>query len=340
MKNFTIYLAFALCLLAGKTVAQESFEGKARAIANKIEKVTEQEKEALKKGIEKVNDQLEKGEINAQQAEAQKKQLAETHAANIENQVNPLEQELRDLVQQKVDGKIKGESFDIYFNFKERDSLRRNRSEARTTSQFVFAIGLNNVVTDGSVENSDYKFWGSRFYEWGMTYNTRLAQNSNLLHLKYGFSVMYNDLRPTDNRIFVANGNQTALESGPVDYSDVRFRNVYLVAPLHFEFDFTPKREKDGKTIFRTHESFRFGLGGYAGVRIKSKQKTEFEIDDVEYQEKAKGDFNASNFIYGLSAYIGHKSTSLYVKYDLNDLFQHNALQQNNVSLGVRFDFN
>lgn len=340
MKNFTIYLAFALCLLAGKAIAQESFEGKARAIANKIEKVTEQEKEALKKGIEKVNDQLEKGEINAQQAEAQKKQLAETHAANIENQVNPLEQELRDLVQQKVDGKIKGESFDIYFNFKERDSLHRNRSEARTTSQFVFAIGLNNVVTDGSVENSDYKFWGSRFYEWGMTYNTRLAQNSNLLHLKYGFSVMYNDLRPTDNRIFVANGNQTALESGPVDYSDVRFRNVYLVAPLNFEFDFTPKREKDGKTIFRTHESFRFGLGGYAGVRIKSKQKTEFEIDDVEYQEKAKGDFNASNFIYGLSAYIGHKSTSLYVKYDLNDLFQHNALQQNNVSLGVRFDFN
>jgi hypothetical protein len=53
-----------------------------------------------------------------------------------------------------------------------------------------------------------------------------------------------------------------------------------------------------------------------------------------------KGDFNSSNFIYGLSAYIGYKETSLYVKYDLNPLFRDNAVKQNNVSLGVRFDFN
>ena len=151
---------------------------------------------------------------------------------------------------------------------------------------------------------------------------------------------MYNDLRPTQNRVFVIDGDQTNLETSPINLKSSRFRNVYLVAPLHLEFDFTEKKEKDGKNIFRTHQSFRFGIGGYGGVRIKSKQKTEYKIDDIDYDVKAKGDFNASNFIYGVSSYIGYGQTSLYLKYDLNPLFQDNAIKQNNVSLGLRFDFN
>jgi hypothetical protein len=106
------------------------------------------------------------------------------------------------------------------------------------------------------------------------------------------------------------------------------------------EFDFSKKETKNDKTIFRTHNSFRLGVGGYAGLRIKSKQKTEYKLNDMEYESKVKGDFNASDFVYGLSTYIGYKETSLYLKYDLNPLFQNNAVKQNNISLGVRFDFN
>jgi hypothetical protein len=366
MRNFTIYLALLLCLFASKMVAQETFESKARAIANKIEKITKEEKEALKVEVEEVNVQFEKGTITKAQADQKKQDLAQARATIIENKVAVAQEELKDLVQQKVNGKInsddsetskdsilfEGKRYSISLKVKDStyidaDGIKRvykrkyrDYKEKRTTSQFVFALGLNNVVTDGSVENSDFKFMGSRFYEWGLTYNTRIAKNNNLLHLKYGASVMYNDLRPTQNKIFVVNGDQTNLETSPINLKSSRFRNVYLVAPLHLEFDFTEKKEKDGKTYFRTHESFRFGIGGYAGVRIKSKQKTEYKIDDIDYDVKAKGDFNASNFIYGVSSYIGYGQTSLYVKYDLNPLFQDNAIKQNNVSLGLRFDFN
>ncbi len=47
-----------------------------------------------------------------------------------------------------------------------------------------------------------------------------------------------------------------------------------------------------------------------------------------------------NDFIYGVSTYIGYKETSLYLKYDLNPMFKNNAIKQNNISLGVRFDFN
>ncbi len=346
MKTITIYLTLAVCLLATKLAAQETFEAKARAIAEKIEKITQEEKEALKIEVEEVNKQLENGSLTKAQADEKKQKLAEARATIIENKVAVAQAELKDLVQQKVDGKIKETSKDrtyvIDFSWKAKnDSLKKVNGEPRTTSQFVFAAGLNNLVTDGDVENSDFRFLGSHFYEWGVSYNTRLAKESNLLHLKYGWSVMYNNLRPTDNRSFVVSGDQTNLETSAYDLDESRLRNVYLVLPLHLEFDFSGKQIKDDKTIFRTHKSVRFGFGGYGGIRLKTKEILRYEDENGDnVKQKTKKDFNASNFIYGVSAYIGYKETSLYVKYDLNPLFQNNPIKQNNVSVGVRFDLN
>ena len=377
MRNFTIYIALAACLFASKLLAQETFEAKAKAIAEKIESITKEEKKALKVELEEVNKELEAGTISKTQADEKKLQIAETRSKNIETRVAVEQDKLKDLVQQKVDGKIaenndknkliitidfKGDNDkdSIYFDGKKHkityetsDSIyidlsgmkksilkKSAKGEKRTTSQFVFAAGVNNLVTDGAVAHSDFKYWGSHFYEWGVTGNTRIFKNDNLLHLKYGVSLMYNNLRPTDNRVFVANGNQTSLESFQYNLKDSRFRNVFMTFPLHLEFDFTKTKDKDGVKIFKTHKSVRFGIGGYGGFRIKSKQKLCFDVNGNDTSTKEKGNFNVNDFIYGVSTYIGYKETSLYLKYDLNPLFKNNTIDQNNISLGVRFDFN
>jgi hypothetical protein len=352
MKNFTIYLALAACLLVSKLTAQETFESKARTIADKIENITKEEKAALKTEIEAVNKELEAGTITKEQADDKKMKLAEVRSKNIESRIGQAQDELKDLVKQKVDGKIKENYSDRFvFSFskskyKNSEKYKRwkdsicNAPEKRTTTQFVFAAGVNNLVTNGSVANSDFRYWGSHFYEWGVTANTRLFKNDNFLHLKYGFSVMYNNLRPTDNRVFVVNGDQTNLEVYPYPLNESRLRNVYITTPVHLEFDFTKAKTKDGIKIFRTHESVRFGIGGYIGVRVKSKQKIEYERDGQDIYEKALGSFNVNDFIYGVSTYIGYGATSLYLKYDLNPLFKDNLIKQNNVSLGIRFDLN
>ncbi|AWI24660.1 hypothetical protein [Flavobacterium pallidum] len=349
MRNLTIYLAVSLCLFMSKMTAQQTFEGKAKVIAIKIENITKEEKMMLRDEVEQVNQELEKGTITAAQADERKLKLAEVRAKNIETRVAAAEAELKTLVQDKVDGKIaerdttgNGYRLDLTLpGFKIRDSRKPYvPGELRTTSQFVFAFGVNNLATDGAVAGSDYRYWGSHFYEWGLSWNTRIAKNSNLLHAKYGLSLMYNNLRPTDNRMFVDNGSQTDLETNPVKMEDSRFRNVNLVVPLHLEFDFTRPTVKDGKTLYKTHESFRLGLGGYAGVNVKSKQIIKYDMAGYDSKLVTKGSFNTNDFIYGLSAYIGYGEVSLYAKYDLNPLFKDNAVKQNNVSLGVRFDFN
>lgn len=347
MRNFIIHLTLALCLFASKAAAQQTFEEKAKLIAAKIDAITKEEKAALKEEVELVNKVLEAGKLTREQADEKKLELAEIRAKNIENRVAEAQNELNQLVKDRVDGKIKDQDstrrYTLHLNYPVRftDSQRKKSGESRTTSQFVFAAGVNNLVTDGAVAHSDYRYWGSHFYEWGVTWNTRIFKNDNLLHAKYGVSVMYNNLRPTDNRYFVEDGDQTYLETAGINLKDSRFRNVNLVLPVHLEFDFTKKETVDDKVVFRTHESFRFGIGGFAGVNVKSKQILKYEdTDGNDVTQKTKGDFNTNDFVYGLSTYIGYGQMSLYLKYDLSPLFKDNPVDQNNISLGLRFDLN
>ena len=390
MTKIIFYITVFILLCVSKLQAQDqsiktekskqSFEAQVKSISSEIENITKEEKSALKIEVEAVNVALENGKITKEEADKEKQKLAETRAKNIEVRVAVEQQKLEDLVQQKVDGKIKTaesthQSFGFYFpamkvknkndsiyfegrnykiEYEIKDSVfidlngmkksiqkNKNRSEKRTTSQFVLAFGANNLVTNKAVANSDFYYWQSHFFEWGFTENTRIFKNHSLLHLKYGFSVMYNNLCPTDNRYFVPDANnQTNLEVFPYELEDSRFKNVYLVAPLHLEFDFSKSKSNDGSNHFKTHKGVRFGIGGYGGFRIKSKEKMCYNIDDDKIRIKTKGDFNANDFIYGVSTYLGYKETSLYLKYDLNPLFENNTVAQNNISLGVRFDFN
>ena len=347
MRNLTIYLGLVFCLFFNTTKAQETFEARAKNIATKIEQITKEEKAALKLELENVNTQLQSGAITSKEADEKKMQLAETRAKNIETRVNIAQEELKMLVQEQVDGKIKEQDSAKRYSFNfpsmkiknhKRDTIQ---GERRTTSQFVFAAGFNNLVTNEQAAHSDYRYLGSHFYEWGLTYNTRILKKSNLLHFKYGLSLMYNNLRPTDNRTFVVNGDQTNLEVSPVSLADSRFRNVYLVAPIHLEFDFSGKKKIKDKSFFQSHKAFRMGFGGYAGINVKSKQILNYEDSNGnDVRDRTRGDFNTSDYIYGVSTYIGYKETSLYLKYDLNPLFKDNAIDQNNISVGIRFDFN
>lgn len=351
MKTITFYVVAALCLLATKLSAQESFEQRARTIAQNIEKIAEQEKDSLKAEVEMVNGMLADNKISQEEAERRKKDFADKRAKNIEDRVAVEEAKLSELIKDKVDGNVEtggkrthlkiGNVLEV--DSDEQDSTStKTYSYKRTTSQFVFAIGVNRLIEDGEVVDG-FK-WRSDFYEWGATFNTRLLKNNNLLHLKYGLSLQYNNLRPDNNRIFVKNGNQTDIEvyeDGSINLDVSRLRYVNLVVPAHLEFDFTPKKSNGDTEYFPTHESIRIGVGGYAGFNVKEKQILKYEdASGNDVKSKTKGDYNVNDFVYGLSAYVGYKSISVYAKYDLQSTFSNSVIDQNTASLGIRFDIN
>lgn len=346
MKTITFYVAALLCLVATKMTAQETFSDRVDAISKNMEAITKTQKDSLKIEVEQVNQQLAAGTITSAEAESKKQQLADMRAKKIEDGINAEQAKLEQLINDKVEGKLPKDNDKFVFSFKkgdkkenENDTLKQY-SFKRTTSQFVFALGVNRLVVDDKIDHDSFED-RSDFYEWGVSFNTRMLKNNNLLHLKYGLSLQYNNLRPENNRKFVttADGKTDLVDSG-LDLKVSRFRYVNLVIPVHLEFDFTPKKVNGDVTYFPSHESFRIGFGGYAGINVKEKQILKYTENDHKIRHKEKGDFNVSDFVYGLSAYVGYGQVALYAKYDLQPVFENNAIDAQNLSMGVRFDFN
>lgn len=345
MQKIILYISIALVALVNTVSAQEkTFEQKAKEIAINIKTIANEEKKALKAEIEAIDKEVESGKMSKQDADLAKTKIAEERAKNIETRTAEYELALRELITNQVqtidtDTTIAVNNVNINIKSKKNDP---NKSENRTTSQLVFATGFNNLVTDGAIANSEFGYARSTFYEWGLTWNTRLSKNNNLLHFKYGVGFMYNMLHATENRVFAEIGDKTVLVDAGVDTkaNKTYFKNVYFVVPMHLEFDFSKTSTVDDKKVFKSHKGARFGIGGFVGVNTNSKQFMRYNQDGHKISVRDKGDFNVNDFTYGLSTYIGYKQTSLYLKYDLNPMFKNNAIDQNNISLGIRFDWN
>lgn len=346
-----------LLVLFVTTIAQSqerSFESEVSKIAKKIEKITKQEKDSLKQKVKSINDKLEKKEITKEEATKLKKEAAELHANLIEKRVSVQEQRLQQLVQDKTNGRIASNSEEdesFIFNiggakFKflgEKERKRKKKRNKRTTTQIVFALGVNNVLTNNefsSLNDSKYKFWQSHFYELGFTWKTRFSKDPSKLYFKYGISFLWNNLRAEDNKYHVVNGDQTILNTHMNNLSESRLRHVQMTFPMHLEFDFSKnKKSSDKEIIDRTHESFHFGIGGFFGFKLGTRQYLEYKnAEGVKVEEVQKASFNTNVINYGLSAYASYKGCGLYAKYDLNPLFKNTSTR--NISLGVRFDIN
>ena len=158
------------------------------------------------------------------------------------------------------------------------------------------------------------------------------------MRLKYGYSFQFNGLKPTDNNYFVQEGNQTVLQEFPEELKKSKLAITNLVFPVHFEFGPSRKTEKDTYFRYSTDNQFKIGIGGYGGFNIGTRQKLKYEFDGERIKEKQKQSFNTSNLVYGLSGYIAFDDVALYVKYDLSPIFKDQAIKQNNISIGLRFD--
>lgn len=352
---------------------EKNFEEEVKKISNRIELITKTEKAALREKVEKINARLDKKEITSEEAQKLKKEAADFHAKIISEKVAAEEKKLQLLVQDKANGKIKNviketdydeensftigsKTFRVRVNDNEDYDSRRNRRwrdrETRwetkgkrnrsTTSQFVFAMGVNNVLVNddlASLETSNYKFWQSHFYEVGFSWKTRMNREASKLYFKYGISFLWNNLRLEDNKYHVVNGKQTDLVVHPENLSESRLRHVQMNFPVHFEWDFSRNGEySDGYKRDRRNKSVRLGIGAFAGFKLGTRQYIEYKDNTgVDVEELQKDNFNMNIFNYGVSVYIAYRSAGFYIKQDLNPLFKGTNIS--NFSMGIRFDF-
>lgn len=318
----------------------ETSEEKIEALRIRKEEVVEREKKALKREVKEIMNRLDKGEISEEEAEKLKKEAAEKRALNIENRITILDNQIALLERNGVWSSNVVWDNDYLKKVINRRKNRKPERYRRTRSDFVFAWGLNNALSDGrSLDDSPYRIGGSRFAELGWAWTTRVFENSGWLRVKYGFSFQFNGLKPENDQLFVREGDQVMLQEFDRNLDKSKLRMDNLVFPFHFEFGPSKKIGEDDNVGFTTHDKIKIGVGGYAGFNIGTIQKLKFDNDEGDrVKQKRRGGLNTSDFIYGLSGYIGYDNIGLYVKYDLNPIFKDNPVDERNISLGLRFD--
>lgn len=344
MRNITFYLClFVFSLSVNPLLAQEkTYFEKVEELERQKEEIIKEEKEALKKEVENINQRLESKKITKEEAEQLKEEAAKKHALNIENRIAIIDNKIALLSRNEdsEDGQD-GEDGDSNVIFKWGSEKRERQYDRRTTTDLVMAVGFNNALQEGQdLNDSDFKVAGSRFFELGIAWKTRVFQNTNWLRFKYGVSFQFNGLKPTENRYFVTDGDETVLVENEFDLDKSKYRMDNLVVPLHFEFGPSRKQESERSVRYYTNNKLKIGVGGYAGFNLGDRQKLKYEDDGESVKRKLKGDYNTNEFIYGLSGYIGWGGTAAYVKYDLNSIFKEPNPEMHNISVGLRFDMN
>lgn len=362
MKKITLYfMAVFLLLFLENIQAQEvdkAAKTKIEVLEKSKEEITDQEKDLLKNEVENINERLRKGVISEADAVVLKEDAAKKRALNIENRIAILNNKI-DLIKRNgaealeldslnylsqieigFGGRDGDEERILGIRLKENLTRRQLQYDRRTYSDFYLAVGLNNAIVDGqSLEETPYKVGGSRFFELGWQWRTRVFDNSNFLRLNYGFAFQFNGLKPKDNQYFITDTNgQTVLEEFDFELDKSKLRMDNLVFPIHFEFGPSKIKNTENTIRYSLRNQFRVGVGGYGGFNLGTRQKLKYDRDGERVKDKLKRGYNTSDFIYGISAYAGFDGVLLYAKYDLNPIFQDAVVEQRNISLGLRFD--
>lgn len=338
-----------------KLATQENLE----KLLNQIEK---EEVSALKAKIKAIDARYNADEITKKESDQLKKKASELTAENIQNrqEIAKLSSEYANrnnislknmddlksvtdsmkvgalkIVSQKNDkGELKILEVSISSDGEEE---KEEKAQDRTFSNFVFAVGFNNTFNDGEfMEDPNYKFAASRYFEFGWQWSTRVFKETNFLRFRYGLALQFNGLKPKDNQYFVENGDQTELQDFTVSLDKSKLRMDNLIMPLHLEI--TNSKRKDTELPNFTKPAFKLGLGGFVGLNLHNKQKLKYKEDGDRFKTKQSSDFNTNNFLYGLSGYIGWDGAQLYFQYNLNSVFKDNLVDENNFQIGMRFE--
>ncbi len=362
MRIFTLSMLVLSICLSQNVLAQETQT--IEQLKKQKELVEKEEREALKKEVESINERLDKKEVTFEEAQKLKKEAAKNRALNIENRVAILNNQIALLERKNKNPKSESEGEWVYLQERNenynRDKQRKNKErhrigdrnfsinwnrnydykyDRRTYSQLVVAVGFNNALIDGeNIGDSPYRLAGSRFFELGWAWRTRVFDNSNFLRLKYGVSLQWNGLKPMDNKYFVDTDGVVTLEEFPEELNKSKFRMDNIVIPIHLEFGASTKRKSEKSIRYYTRKKFKLGLGGYAGFNMGTRQKLKYRQNGERVKDKIRRDYNTSNLVYGLSGYLSFGSAGLYVKYDLSPIFKDQVVDQHNISVGVRFD--
>lgn len=308
------------------------------------QEVEQLEKELLKEQIQVLQMRLKDEEISIYEFESEKKLLAERHAQNIRSRTLIIDESIDYL--KRNEGEEVTHSINVLLGSKKEKEDAGGTADTivryakRQSSGLFLAVGISNTIGDNhSLNDTPYKMAGSRFFEFGYNWRTAFKRNSSL-HLRYGIGMQIDGYKPDDNQYFVMQDKELHLEEHSMNLKKSKLRMTNLVVPLHLEFRKPKLRVRnDGGKVYSYYDTWNFGIGGYAGLNIKTTQILEYKADRSSVRSTENMSSGMNQAIYGLSAYVGRGDFSLYARYALNDMFKNSVSNEKTLAIGLRYAY-
>ena len=346
MQNIFLRLVFlitcfimSLSMTAQVTFHHEKVNPTIDSLRQIRQNVEVDEKAKLKSAIEALQKRLKEDEISVYEFESEKKSLAEKHAQNIRSRTLILDETI-EYLKRNDDESLNKFSLVIEVGkkeekIKEADTLTRYPSI--TSSSPFLSFGFSNTIGDNhNLNDTPYKLAGSRFFEIGFNWRTGFKKNS-WAHLRYGIGVHIDGYKPSNNQYFVMENKELRLEEHVTDLKKSKLRVTNLVVPVHFEI-MKPKLNirENGKKVYTYVDSWKFGIGGYAGLNLKTTQILKYREDGRRIHSNENLSSGVNQAIYGLSTYVGKGAFTVYARYALSDLFKNSLYNEHTIAIGIR----
>jgi hypothetical protein len=169
------------------------------------------------------------------------------------------------------------------------------------------APSVNFEGVDGPINPMKQQIWGS----WNVNFHlfkTNLSLYRNYLSIRSGLSFENIEYDFQNEVSMQPRTSDVTFNYTGRDYDENSLRSWYINVPLSLHVETNPDQKS---------RSFRFGVGGFVGLRLDTDLHEEFDIFD----NRTDNDFNLNQFRYGVNAEIGYGWITLYGNLALNGLF-------------------
>jgi hypothetical protein len=200
-----------------------------------------------------------------------------------------------------------------------------NHADRKVWHSMNFDFGINNYLEDGAFPDYNgaqytVKPWGSWYVGINSILNTDFGDKWSV---QWGFGVSWYNFKFEDERTRVTDtetGVTFTEDPRPFNFNKSKLEATYLNVSIIPMYSFGSNHHHGG-WWHDGHESFRIGIGPYAGYRVESHSKQVYEVDGDKEVDKEKDNFYLNNFRYGIKLQMGTQGIEFFTAYDLNPLF-------------------
>ncbi|MFD2572270.1 outer membrane beta-barrel protein [Spirosoma soli] len=205
------------------------------------------------------------------------------------------------------------------------DSIKNHRDYTKTSSKrsfnswarsVDFQIGLNTLLTQTNVAAYptglyELKPIGSRYFAVAFAQRpTIISGKRTRLSLYYAAEASWNNYMFENNVVATKGATQMEFITPSEELKKSKLTTFALQVPVVPRVSFY---NASGRKVFH------LGVGGFVGYRLDSYTKIKRQNNEKDHEHAS---FYLNDLRYGLVSHIGVLKTNLFVKYDLNSVFQ------------------